>query len=256
MTSLNKTVAFLFTAIAALGVSKVASSQTLTLYAGPGWGGANNNHFQNGDGGEFTAVSSTLHPNGYAATTLGTFAGQAGGFETFCVQAGSDDVTFNPGGTYNYAISEQIKAPGVVGSPDPRTLKESVAWLYSQFAQGTLVGYDFSNSLGQRYADAGILQNEIWYLEGEISNPGSNQYATDLGNNSISLTADATLDQFHVEVLNLTDGNGAAVQNQLVYNNRGFSNNGTPVPDNGLTIALIGVSFLGLAIFRRKAVKR
>jgi hypothetical protein len=250
MTSLNKTVSVLVTAIAALGLSQAAKAgQTLVLDL--------NTPYQNGDGGEFKAldngsVGGTFALHGYASTTSTGASGALTSFDTFCVQDGADDVTFSPGTKYGYSVS-----PNILGGPlDPRALNQGVEWLYMEFATGKLAGYDFSNSSGQRWTDAGELQNEIWFLEGEISSAGaSNPFAADLA------AAGTLSGNYGVEVLNLwvINSDGVATgpaQNQLIYNNGGFGGNGNPnVPDNGMTIALLGVSFLGLALFRRTAAK-
>jgi hypothetical protein len=245
MTSLNKTFTALVTAIAALGLSQSASAlPTLVLNLGT---------YQSGQGGEFTATNSLpgafgLH--GYSAWTSTTSASTITSFDTFCVQAGNDDVTFVPGTTYDYSYSGQI-----LGGPngDPRLLNVDVAWIYGQYASGNLATYDYSNALGQRTADAAAVQNFIWFLEGEDSS-GDNSFLEGLLT-AADITGSYTAGEFGVDVLNLTTANGAPVQNQLVYNNGGFNTHGHPIPDNGLTIALIGVSFLGLALFKRKSVK-
>jgi hypothetical protein len=255
MTSLNKTVSVLVTAIAALGLSQAAKAgQTLVLDL--------NTPYQNGVGGEFKAldndgVGGTFALHGYASTTSTGTSGALTSFDTFCVQGGTDDVTFNPGQKYGYSVSTQILGGPANGVPlDPRALNQGVEWLYMEFATGQLAGYDFTNSGGNRWKDAGELQNEIWFLEGEISSAGaSNPFAADLAG------AGTLSGNYGVEVLNLwtINSDGAVTgpaQNQLIYNNGGFGGNGNPnVPDNGMTIALLGVSFLGLALFRRTAAK-
>ncbi len=243
MTSLNKTLTVLATALAALGASQVASAgPTLVLNLGT---------FQSGSGGEFTATGSlpgSFGLHGYATSTSSSTGSTITSFDTFCVQAGSDDVTFSPGTRYNYAYSGQILG----GPSDPRALNLDVAWLYGQFASGHLSGYDYTNGLGQRTVDAAALQNEIWFLEGE---GGADDSALDALITAAHLTGSYTAGEFGVDVLNLTNSDGVAVQNQLVYNNGGFNQHGHPIPDNGLTIALIGGSFLGLALLKRKSVK-
>ena len=221
-------------AIAAFGIAQVASANpTLQLYQ---------SSYSNGSGGEFTVIAPSLGvPAGYAASAT-LDIGSTLGFQTFCVQAGTDDVTFNPGSTYTFSVSNQIMG----GPSDPRTLDSSVAFLYSQFAQGALGGYDYSG--GNRNADAGILQNEIWFLEGE----GGTQ-ASGAGFGS-DLLADLSLmpgsgGNFGVEVLNLWDANGGPAQNQLVYT-------GNSVPDNGTTALLIGISLLGIVFVSRKLKNR
>jgi hypothetical protein len=44
-------------------------------------------------------------------------------------------------------------------------LSKGTAWLYSQFAQELLIGYNFSGATAQRKTSAGLLQNAIWALE-------------------------------------------------------------------------------------------
>jgi hypothetical protein len=244
MTSLNKTFTALVTAIAALGLSQVASAIPSTLVLNLGT-------YQSGVGGEFTASNSQpgafgLH--GYSAWTSTSTGSTLTSFDTFCVQSGNDDVTFNPGATYDYSYSGQILGGGL----DPRALNIDVAWIYGQFASGNLSTYDYSNAHGERTADAAAVQNFIWFLEGE---GGSDNSFLEGLLTAADITGTYTAGEFGVDVLNLTTANGAPVQNQFVYNNGGFNNHGHPIPDNGLTIALIGVSFLGLALFRRKSVK-
>ena len=216
--------------IAALGLAQLASATpTLQLYQ---------SGYSNGQGGEFTVIAPSLGvPAGYSPSATLTI-GSTLGFQTFCVQAGQDDVYFTPGNTYTFGISNQILG----GSMDPRTLNSSVAYLYSQFAQGTLAGYDYTNASGNRNADAGILQNEIWYLENELP-----QGTTSLG--SFNVLSDLALmpvsgGNFGVQVLNLWDANGGPAQNQLVYT-------GGNVPDNGTTALLIGASLLALVLVSR-----
>ena len=86
-----------------------------------------------GDGGEFDA-----------STTAN------GDFVTFCVQSGVD---FYPGTPYGYNLT-QVDSQG-----QPLTL--GAAYLYSQFALGTLAGYDYADPV-VRKADAGLLQAAIW----------------------------------------------------------------------------------------------
>jgi hypothetical protein len=242
MTSLNKTLSVLVTAIAALGFSQVASANTLVLNLGT---------YQSGSGGEFTASNSLSVPfglHGYSAWTSTTVGTTITAFDTFCVQAGTDDVTFVPGSTYTYAYSGTI----IGGALDPRTLNQGVAYLYGQFAAGTLSGYDYANTAHDRTAQAAALQSEIWFLEGE---GGTDSAFYDGLITAANLSGTYTAGEFGVDVLNLWTANGAPVQNQLVFNNRGFTQTGHPIPDNGLTIAMIGISFLGLALYRRKSVK-
>ena len=175
---------------------------------------------------------------------------------------------FYNGGTYNYTLSlasigAGTDAPGTgyapLGSPDSYSLAEGTAWLYANFATGQLPGYDFSNALGQRQTDAGELQTAIWALQGDqsiagypsgtVGNPYYNDATNALGAN-IDTAATAFTD-FGTEIMNLTL-DGGNYQNQLIYTGPPPS---PPVPDGGLTAALLGGALLGLQGLRRMFAK-
>ncbi len=191
------------------------------------------------DGGEFTAVTA---PDGFAqfyAPTTQLAVGNQTGFQTFCVEA---DVYFYGGVTYNYTT-------GSVDSQG-RSLTEGAAYLYSQFAQGQLAGYDFGNNGAvSRSQNAGLLQSALWYLQGGQSGGGSFAFGGagnpfyDLAAGALgaNLETAASSDQFGVEILELWDSSGNAGQNQLVYTGD------SPVPDTGTTLWLLALSLAGLA---------
>lgn len=187
-----------------------------------------------GNGGEFNFASADFNPStmGYKASTIAN-----GGFETFCVERNE---YFNPGSTYYYSISSAAMNGGVSGgNPDP--ISQGTAYLYSMFANGTLNGYNYSVGSGGN-ASAGLLQQAIWWLEGEIStqdlsNPFENAAVTMFGS-----AANAMLDNnglYGVAVLNIW-GNPQHTQygqDQLIL---------SPVPDGGATAVMLGVGLLGL----------
>ena len=243
--------------------STAAFANSIYLLAGSGFAGSQGGSydpFQNNQGGEFAALG--VNPDGGGAVSLvpalyspealytfgaeddstGAFAGLTG-FETFCVEGGNNDITFYPGGIYNYSFSENI-----LGGR-PMQLSVGVAWLYSQFATGTLAGYDYSATDGGRITSAGELQNAIWYLQGETGDPGNvfsvaavNEFGLATATESVTLYGN----DFNVEVMNLTDGNGNAAQNQLFLD---------PVPDGGPTVGLLGAALVALVLIgRRRAV--
>jgi hypothetical protein len=164
--------------------------------------------FQNGNGGEFNAVT----------TGLGSFA-------TFCIEDG-EFIGQPPSGPYTYTIN----TGAVQGGPganaiDPHTglpmdnVSIGTAWLYSHFSAGTLTLDTGSGSYfdANRLANAGELQNAIWYLEGEA--PGqSNGYVvlaeTALGETLPQIEADSN-GAYGVVALNLFDSNGGLAQDQL-----------------------------------------
>jgi hypothetical protein len=174
---------------------------TISLTGGP---------FQNGSGGEFTAHTSGL-----------------GNFQTFCIE---DNEFINlPGGPYNYIINSGAVAGGVSGATttDPHTglsmdnISIGTAWLYSQFRAHTLANYFGAN----QNANAGVLQQAIWGLEGEVAYDAGNIYIQ-AAKTTLTLTdAQLVLDShgaYGVVALNLytgdpngTPGFGNRAQDQL-----------------------------------------
>ncbi len=147
--------------------------------------------FAPGNGGEFSLVTSTL-----------------GNFNTFCLE--DSEYIFNPPtGPYNYfQNSGAVKGgPGVDGVDSHTGLSmDSVsigtAWLYSQFRAGTIPGY-----LANHLNNAGVLQNAIWMLEGEIP-MAANAYVTLAQNNlpaGYASVTDPSLGAYGVIALNLYD---------------------------------------------------
>jgi hypothetical protein len=222
----------LFASLAAL--SPTASATSLILDLGP---------YQSGVGGEFNAYSASLNPiaMGYSPLTMAN-VGHGMGFETFCMEYTEE---FIPGGTYNYTISQAAIHGGVPGGSDPISL--GTAWLYLNFAEGLLTGYDFTNA-ANRTADAGQLQDTIWWLEGERPDPGATNQFRQLVISHFGGAANAMADNngfYGVEVLNLYYPDGTLSQDQLVL-----------VPDSGTTAVLLGVGLLGLFLFHRKVTPR
>lgn len=223
----------LFASLAAL--SPTASANSLILDLGP---------YQSGVGGEFNAYSSSLNPTsmGYSPLTMAN-VGHGMGFETFCLEYNEE---FVPGGTYNYSISQAaIQGGNGPGGSDPLSL--GTAWLYLNFAEGHLAGYDFTNA-ANRTANAGQLQNTIWWLEGERPDPGATNAFRQLVIGQFGSAANAMADNngfYGVAVLNLYYPDGTLSQDQLLL-----------VPDSGTTAVLLGVGLLGLFLFHRKVTPR
>lgn len=252
-------------ALAPAALAQIPSvSGTLQLYQGS---------YSYDVGGEFTAISSAatgtpalLPPYQYTGSQVVESISHAGlGFETFCVQT---DVGFWPGDTYSYS-GASLKT---LGSPQANIpLSVGVAWLYAEFSQGTLGGYDYANSgthtsfpttttaglSATRETDAGALQAAIWSLMGESEPDGSFPTPTTANNlfyaealshfGSLSAATasvtTATYGDYTVGILNLTGSHGEA-QNQLIW----FD---APAPDGGLTLALLALSLAGLAVVAR-----
>jgi hypothetical protein len=81
-------------------------------------------------------------------------------FRTFCIQR-TEFVDFDPAG---FKITG-INAHTVAGDD---YISDKTAYLYTQFRQGTLPGYDVSTTAA-RVASANALQTVFWYLEDEPS---------------------------------------------------------------------------------------
>jgi hypothetical protein len=225
-----------------LGARPNASANTLVLDIGPRHSGV---------GGEFNAASGTLNPAalGYASQTMANM-GNGMGFSTFCLEYNEH---FTPGGTYNYSISNAAILGGVGGAvngQDPLSL--GTAWLYLNFAQGTLGGYNYT-TISSGDASAGYLQNTIWWLEGEIGSAGmGNPFAAAILAQFGSAAA-AMADNngfFGVGVLNLSYLDGTLAQDQLIL----VPNQN--VPDGGTTVILLGLGTLSLIVFQRQLHRR
>ena len=111
--------------------------------------------YQAGSGGEFKIVVNEGLP-GHAAGTS---------FQSFCLER-NEYLSF--GETYFVDVSD-VAVNGGVGGPSPDPLDPRTAWLYNEFLNETLPGYDFDNNdIGRKYS-AYSLQKAIWYLEDELS---------------------------------------------------------------------------------------
>jgi hypothetical protein len=121
------------------------------------------------DGGEFTAtgdagLNALVNWSAYSAPKSTAVIGTS--FQTFCIEA---TVEFGPGNQYDVSLGDSALY-GHVGAPPGVPVTMGTAWLYSQFAAGTLGGYDYNvnnTTSANRNADAGALQQAIWYLQGE-----------------------------------------------------------------------------------------
>ena len=107
------------------------------------------NETVSGGTSNYWAVVNTSSVKGGDKVAMGSVAGGNP------LYTGSD-----PTGPLNYDSKGQAN----YGDPlDPKT-----AYLFTQFSNGTLKNYRFTGTQAQRQADAGQLQNAIWYIEQEI----------------------------------------------------------------------------------------
>lgn len=155
----------MLTLVAAMAVPAMANLEVtrITLET-TGW------QYQSGSGGEFNATVIGMPLTGLP---IGK------NWQTFCLE--QTETVSVPTGDY-YAVVNTAAVLGgaggfVGGNPlagysnqsdigDP--LSYETAYLFTQFANGTLSNYAFGGTQAQRKASAAALQNAIWFLEGEI----------------------------------------------------------------------------------------
>jgi len=161
-------------------------------------------------------------------------------FLTFCIEYNEH---FSSPGTYNYALNTGAVNGGVSGQTSPNfdPISNGTAFLYSKFAQGSLAGVA-GFTYGKTSTGYGYLQNAIWFLEGEITT--GNALSSYVINNVANYNA-ASNGAAGVFALNLTDAAGGVHQDQLYYRN---------VPDQGATVALLGLGLLCMVGLRRRFV--
>ncbi len=102
-------------------------------------------------------------------------------FRTFCLEQEETIFFGGPGGTFPFEVVG-ISTGAVFGGGNPDNpgggfdpISSRTAFLYERFATGTLDGYNFGlNTDPDRIRSADALQNAIWYLEHEISDPYAN----------------------------------------------------------------------------------
>ena len=180
------------------------------------------------------------------------------GIETFCVE--TQEYVGIPATYYFQLNTAAIK--GGQATSDP--ISVGTAWLYRQFAKGTLANYNYTAG-SSREVSARDLQKTIWWLEGEGSDPGLgnsfrqavvsafNAYGVDPWVTSFYIgSTEVNAAYFGVFAVNLGttyDGNGDTwpKQDQLIWNGGGLS-----IPEGGLTVTLLGMGIGGLSLLRRK----
>jgi hypothetical protein len=212
------------------------AGQVQVGYLGSGYGA-----YQSGFGGEFTLTP--INPAGWldlsSYDARAKDVGVSGSFQTFCID-GVDNIY--PNGIYNASVSQNAVRSNTGPGGDP--ISVGTGWLYSQFASGNWEGslsYNYSGSVSERRSDADLLQQALWWLEGQegIGYTDQNKYmlavATKFGEQGAQ--ADGGWN-YGVYALNLKTASGGYAQSQLYFH----------VPDGGSTVILLGFAVAGMAL--------
>jgi hypothetical protein len=186
------------TAFLALLAAPAFADLTLQI----GYPGSSYGPYQAGAGGEFTVNPSGWDPLKYYADGFNLKnVGVDGTFQTFCVESGETINGYSA--TYSVVLSNKAIAGSVGPGGDP--ISKGTAWLYKQFQDGVLKAYAYNGTAAERKADAALVQNAIWWFEGEGGS--KNAYA------------DLAITHFGSEAAAKADNNGGiAVRVMNLYN--------------------------------------
>jgi len=200
--------------------------------------------------GDFITLSNAPGTEGgeFNAQIVGSLPGTD--FVTFCLEL-NEGTGFYGDPLWVKTITTAARNGGIGGgNPDP--LDPKTAYLYTQFARGTLAGYDYTNSNGpQGRADsANSLQHVIWYIEQEIAAiPGTDTQALIWYNQAVAANWQNT---GTVEVLNIYRYSSHTQQftipgQDLLY---------MPIPEpETYAMLLAGLGLMGFVARRRKQIQ-
>lgn len=209
-----------------LGLAVAASNSNaaiVTVAQGP---------YSFGTGGEFIATSLDLPAPAVSINGSPTV------WESFCMELSEN---FGPNQPYQFTLDTYAAGGGggAVAGQDP--LDDQSAYIYAQFITGALPSYDYTNGLGQRQADAGALQNVLWFIEQEMGTLDTPK-AVFFYNLSLAGIGQGIGDVRVVNMFEL-DGQGlpVQVQSQIVM---------VPEPASAAVLAVAGLA----AIRRRRSL--
>ena len=191
-----------------------------------------------GDRVTFEKVEGTTTGGGaFVASMVGTDST----FLSFCLQS-ERPLGFGPeytiAGISDYAYWEDDNRGGdTITGRDP--ISSQTAWLYTQFRNGTLSGYDGSTaSMDALQWAFWVLEDEEWQVPDGAWKPLANHFI-DLANQAVANGFSGIGD---VRVLNLVSWDGVDAQDQLALVT-------TPEPP---TVALLVCGLFGLGVTRRR----